>query len=118
MSDDNSHTETDDLSALHKFLVENTVSAAKRLNQLRKAPDQRAQEGFKSSVDGLTQFYFYKYKKTDVEKPELFQKNTTPPNMISKDLSKCKKIYFSIRQVQDELGHTTLENIKPGRRNL
>jgi hypothetical protein len=119
MSERDNHVQTDDLTTLHTFFVKNTVKAAKNLNNLRKSSSPEAQSDFKSAVSGLTQFYFRKFGKADgVEEPDLFEEVDNPPDMNKESVETCKNVFFRIMEVQEELGHTTIEEVKPGRRNV
>lgn len=118
MSNDKNYEAEDDITALHRFLIRNTVNAGLNLTKLRSTKKTESQEKFKDSVDGLTQFYFFKFDKSDLEKPKILQNEETPPDMTEKDVNECKKVYFKIMELQDDLGHTTLESLQKGRREV
>jgi len=118
MPNDDNYKAEDDITAFHRFLIRNTVNAARNLSKLRQTRNSKYQERFKGSVDGLTQFYFFKFSKGNVEKPEILQDKSTPPDMTEETVKDCKKVYFKIMELQDDLGHTTLESLQKGRREV
>jgi len=118
MTENSDYKAEDNLTRFHTFLIKKSVKAADNLTSLRRTGNKKYQERFKAAVESLTQFYFFKFNKADVEKPETLQDEEVPPDMTSVDLKKCKKVYFKIMEVQDDLGHTTLEKLQRGRREV
>lgn len=109
-----------EVKSFYRFLIKSTANAAAALRRYRTEKDLEAQEEFKSWVDSpLTVFYFNKFKKSDnVSKPDIFEDEDAPPNMNDASFEECKKVYFRIIQLQEDLGHTSLESLNRGRRQV
>jgi len=118
MTENSNYKAEDNLTRFHTFLIKKSIKAADSLTNLRRTGNKTYQEKFKAAVSSLTQFYFFKFNKADVEKPDTLEDEEVPPDMTSFDLKECKKVYFKIMEVQDDLGHTTLENLQKGRREV
>lgn len=107
-----------EVKSYYRFLIGVTLEAGESLNQYRTTGKLEHQTEFKNKVDAVTYFYFNKFSKADnVEKPEILDVDDIP-NMTEASFNDCKEVYFQILKLQEELGHTSLESLKRGRRQV
>ena len=113
-------TETEfESQAYLRGLLRTTVLAIDSLGDAEQAENTENQRKFKSNVNKLAKFYYFKFDETDeVNRPdELKNKDLGgPENLTSKGMKEVKKVFFRIQELQKELGHTKLESMKHGNR--
>lgn len=101
-------------------LLRYTVQSIDSLNKLEASSNPEHQDEFKRNVSGLAKFYFFKFEKTDVDRPEHLEADDYdgPTSLVNSPVSEVKEIFYSVMRVQEELGHTKLESMKRGRRRI
>lgn len=103
-------------------LLRYTVESIDSLRELNASNSVEVQQEFKSNVDGLSKFYYFKFSKTgvDVERPEEMEDEELegPADLTGKSVRDCKKIFYRIMELQEELGHTSLESMSRGNRRI
>jgi len=111
-----------EVQAYHRGMLRYTVETIDSLKDLESRNDIEAQQRFKDNVNGLAKFYYYRFNKqgVDVERPEIIEDEELdgPADLTSADVSECKKVFYKIQKLQDELGHTTVESLKRGNRQI
>lgn len=103
-------------------LLRYTVQSIDSLRELNSTGSVEAQQEFKSNVDGLKYFYYFKFNKNgvDIERPEVMEDEELggPADLTKESLTDCKKVFHKIMELQEELGHTSLESMKRGNRRI
>lgn len=113
---------TGELQAYHRGMMRYTVETIDSLKDLESRNNIDDQERFKDNVNGLAKFYYYRFNKqgVDVERPDVMEDDELdgPANLTTASVKDCKKIFYKIQKLQDELGHSTLESLKRGNRQI
>lgn len=108
--------------ALHRGILRYTVETIDSLRDLESRNDLEAQDQFKDNVNGLSKFYYEKFTKqgVDVERPEVMEDDELegPADLNQASFKECKKVFFKIQELQEEIGHTSLESLKRGNRQI
>jgi len=101
-------------------LLRYTVKSIDSLRELNATDSVEAQNEFKSNVDGLSKFYYFKFSKkgVDIDRPTVLEDEELggPADLTKKSVKDCKKVFYKIMELQEELGHTSLEGLKRGNR--
>jgi len=101
-------------------LLRYTVESIDSLNKLNTAETPETQKEFKENVDGLAKFYYFKFNKNGVEidRPGEMEDSELdgPADLTDATVRDCKKVFYRIMELQEELGHTSLESLKKGNR--
>lgn len=112
---------------LARYLIETRLETSKALRQAKNALktgevtiNEKGQpqeiEIFRTYLEHLVEWYYTRTEYVDKEQDEEILPET--PELDDYDFGELKKLYYQIIELQEDLGHTTIENREYKKRDL
>jgi len=100
-------------------LLRVTVQSIDALGDYESELSDQNSHDFKENVNKLSKFYYFKFNAADdTDRPSQMKDEDVggPADLTNCEMKEVKKVFYSILELQEELGHTKLESLKRGNR--
>lgn len=94
------------------FLAEDSIGQPGQIN-IDQTGQVKEIKLFKRRLNQLLEQYYWRFdKRNDVDRPDSLEDNTEEgmPRVDNLEFKECKKVYYRIAELQEKLGHTTIES--------